>query len=205
MRSFLPSPRRVRNIVGAGAVGVAAALTFATPALACHPVADKPSIVCDDRGGAEITWTIKMDSNVTATVQGVTLTPEGSTLKNGKIAKGKTFGKQGVTDVQVVPPGTTKATMKVKVEYQYNGRKQTHELNASTEEFNCPVPSESPTPSESPAPSESAVASASSSGGSALPVTGANTAIIAGVAVLLVGAGAGLFLVARRRQVRFTA
>lgn len=41
--------------------------------------------------------------------------------------------------------------------------------------------------------------------GKALAMTGTNTALIGGAAVLLVGAGAGLFLVARRRRVRFTA
>jgi LPXTG-motif cell wall-anchored protein len=36
-------------------------------------------------------------------------------------------------------------------------------------------------------------------------VTGSNTGIMAGSAIVLVGAGAGLFMVARRRRVKFTA
>jgi hypothetical protein len=38
-----------------------------------------------------------------------------------------------------------------------------------------------------------------------LPLTGANTGLIAGTALLLVGSGAGLFLAARRRRIRFAA
>ena len=62
------------------------------------------------------------------------------------------------------------------------------------------------TPCETATPSApgSGVASASSTA-PALPVTGANTAIMVGSAVVLVGAGAGLFMVARRRRVRFAA
>lgn len=41
--------------------------------------------------------------------------------------------------------------------------------------------------------------------GTALAMTGTNTALIAGAAVLLVGTGAGLFLAARRRRIRFSA
>ncbi|NYH45430.1 LPXTG-motif cell wall-anchored protein [Micromonospora jinlongensis] len=41
--------------------------------------------------------------------------------------------------------------------------------------------------------------------GGGLPLTGTNTTLIAGGAVVLLAAGAGLFLVARRRRLRFTA
>jgi LPXTG-motif cell wall-anchored protein len=59
----------------------------------------------------------------------------------------------------------------------------------------------SPTESKS-----SAVAGASSSAASgSLPVTGTSIGIIAGVAVVLLGAGIALFVVARRRRIRFTA
>ncbi|MET8353326.1 MULTISPECIES: LPXTG cell wall anchor domain-containing protein [unclassified Micromonospora] len=40
--------------------------------------------------------------------------------------------------------------------------------------------------------------------GGGLPLTGTNTTLIAGGAVVLLAAGAGLFLVARRRRLRFT-
>jgi LPXTG-motif cell wall-anchored protein len=38
-----------------------------------------------------------------------------------------------------------------------------------------------------------------------LPVTGAQTGLYAGGAMVLLGAGAGLFFVARRRRVKFEA
>ncbi|MER7456195.1 LPXTG cell wall anchor domain-containing protein [Micromonospora sp. NPDC126480] len=41
--------------------------------------------------------------------------------------------------------------------------------------------------------------------GGGLPVTGANTTLIAGGAAVLLAAGAGLFVLARRRKLRFTA
>jgi len=41
--------------------------------------------------------------------------------------------------------------------------------------------------------------------GATLPVTGTNTALVAGGAAVLLSSGAGLFVVARRRRIRFTA
>jgi hypothetical protein len=71
-----------------------------------------------------------------------------------------------------------------------------------------PPTSTSPSPSggtggggESPTPTPSA----SKSAPPALPVTGSQAAIYGGGSVLLLGAGAGLFLAARRRRIQFEA
>lgn len=58
-----------------------------------------------------------------------------------------------------------------------------------------PEPEPSPAPEESPEPGE----------GGGLPVTGASTGVVAGIALLLVAFGAAMYLVARRRRIRFTA
>jgi hypothetical protein len=87
-----------------------------------------------------------------------------------------------------------------------------------------PSPSTSPskpTESGSPSPSHSTSASPSPSGGTgggaasptpsksatapALPVTGAQTGLLAGGALVLLGAGAGMFFLARRRRLKFEA
>jgi LPXTG-motif cell wall-anchored protein len=80
-----------------------------------------------------------------------------------------------------------------------------------------PVPSPTPTivptvePSDTPPPSEDDGEDEGDTGAGgeadeeSLPRTGASTALIAGGAVALLALGGGLFLVARRRRVRFTA
>jgi LPXTG-motif cell wall-anchored protein len=93
----------------------------------------------------------------------------------------------------------------------------------------CPAKSSSPRPSTSAKPSHSASAKPSASASArpsgsgsptptstdtppgpssstpALPVTGAQTAAYAGGSLLLLGAGAGLFFIARRRRIKFEA
>jgi LPXTG-motif cell wall-anchored protein len=47
--------------------------------------------------------------------------------------------------------------------------------------------------------------SAGAGGGTALPITGSASGVAAGLGLLLFTAGAGLYLMARRRRIRFTA
>jgi hypothetical protein len=67
-----------------------------------------------------------------------------------------------------------------------------------------PPPPESPAP-ESPAPESPAPESPEPGEGGGLPVTGASTGFVALVASLLVAFGSAMYLVARRRRIRFTA
>jgi LPXTG-motif cell wall-anchored protein len=62
-----------------------------------------------------------------------------------------------------------------------------------------------PSGSGSPTPTDTDTPPAPGSSTPALPVTGAQTAAYAGGSLLLLGAGAGLFFVARRRRIRFEA
>jgi LPXTG-motif cell wall-anchored protein len=64
-------------------------------------------------------------------------------------------------------------------------------------------PGASPTPTSTPTPIATPVDAAGTGGG--LPVTGAAAGTIAAVAAVLLGAGAILFVLARRRRVKFTA
>lgn len=77
-------------------------------------------------------------------------------------------------------------------------------------------PSSAPSSAAASAAAEASPATSVAAGGAtavpsmskaanSLPTTGSNTAIVAGAAMLLLGAGVALFLVARRRRVRFTA
>lgn len=80
------------------------------------------------------------------------------------------------------------------------------EIAAKGGKLTISVPGAKPTDypfTATPCPS-SGVAGASSSAGGALAVTGSSTTIVAGVALLILGAGTGFFLVARRRRIRFT-
>lgn len=233
LRHFLPSPRRIRNIIGASAVGVAAVLAFATPALACYPVSSHTE-VCSDQGQVVITWTINLEeSNRSATIQQVVSTPTGSVWSGDTLAKDVKIAQGGkLVAVQTLPAGQTEATLNVSVKLDgRNGSTEWLFNNAQPQKVKLPcsapskpatqTPTQPPTatPTETPSaiPSESSshgggasVApssiTSSTSGGASLPVTGSNTGAIVGVAVLLVGAGVGLFFMARRRQqVKFTA
>jgi LPXTG-motif cell wall-anchored protein len=293
LRRFLPSPRRIRNIVGAGAVGIAVAAAFATPAFACDASLGKHAACGDESGTVKVTWTLTtnddgavlsdvgvnagtltgdiangkaMKSGVTLTgIQtlkyseghaqldvklswhGYTWTPpmktnvltfDGQNLPS-KCEKGEGGGGGG-TPAPITPvftstcdsvivkitnprdkdvtvsitgvdkPVTIKAhdsktvTIKGTDLAKSNGVVEVKEGKAilGTTTWTAST-CESPSPSASvPA---SGVAGASSSASGALPVTGSNTVVIAGTALVLLAAGGGLFFVARRRRIKFTA
>jgi LPXTG-motif cell wall-anchored protein len=196
LRYFLPSARRMRNIIGAGVAGTAATIAFATPALACE-VQVQHTQACNADGRVEITWGLKIDE------RGKT----GSILEEGGWAKPEDSDWREITpdselssdtwnsSVQILPIGATEATLHLETEIDGVGNK--------TVEKTVPVAVTCASTPASPTANPTASKSPTSSG--ALPVTGANTAIIAGVATVLVVGGAALFFVARRRRVTFTA
>ena len=309
MRRFLPSPRRLRTILGAGAVGVVAAAAFATPAFACHGGITATSECGTTPGTIDITWTLTLRDNTPAggVLSEVVQTP--GTLKGG-IKNDATLTESGLTAIQTVPSSVHQARIDGKLTWTFADKHG--KLSETKWEFKegsnvatfphlkCDAPPSTPpsatpsaTPTKPPAskitftsdcttatvtienPSKDArkfevtgrtelvtvaaggketvviagdkltggtvevwlvepkgkeqvgsspwkptpcdtasptgsvvpsgVAGASSSAAGSLPVTGANIALISGAAILLVGAGAGLFMVARRRRVRFTA
>lgn len=196
MRYSSPSIRRMRNIICAGVAGTAATIAFATPAFACN-VQVQHTQACNADGRVEITWGLKLDE------QGKT----GKILEEGGWAEPEDSDWREITpdselssdawnsSVQILPIGTTEATLHLETEIEGVGKKTVEEtVSVQIKCASTPAsPSVSPTASKSPTSSGS------------LPVTGANTAIIAGVATVLVAGGAVLFFVARRRRVTFTA
>jgi hypothetical protein len=221
-----------RKLAVAGIAGAATTLAFATPALACHaefPV--KPTAACATENTALVTWTVK-PSDRGGKLQGYEFTVDGNKA-NGTAPKniGEALPDNSKFTL-TVSKGAKIAKLTVKVS---TDRGRSSEINLNVIDWSAcqapvvpPVTPSSPAPvqpttppvaspsapvSESPSvpvsPSESkssAVAGASSSAAAgSLPVTGTSIGIIAGVATLLLGAGVAMFLIARRRRVRFTA
>jgi hypothetical protein len=200
---------------------VAAAVAFSAPAFACHVVVPdnaKPKVECLTGGKAEITWSVALsDQGRTGTITTIKLTPADTEFtSDSQIKVGAEISSTPITGKQVVKAGATNATLEVTAKLGGKGG-DAKMLKAATADTAKCVSTEQPTtpPTASPSASASAkpsasssssgVAGTSSSSSGGLPVTGANTAAIAGTAVVLVGAGAGLFFVARRRRIKFTA
>ncbi len=211
MRRILPSSWR--KLAVAGVTGVAVALAFSAPASACHGI-PKGEPVCDTATTAKITWTLSVSDNG-AKIKSVTFLADGEAgTASGDIVKDATINKDTpLTATQVVSRSTKQAVMDITVEWP--NRPNTPDWSEAVKtDLNdvdwskCPAPSPSESESsDAPAPSPSSAVggNSSSSGGAALPVTGANTALMAGGALVLVGVGGGLFFLARRRRIRFTA
>lgn len=105
MNSFVPTMRRVFAVAGAVLAGVAAALAFASPASAHHPIVTGVG-ACDTATGEwVITWTVSnSQTNLAATVQARSFTPADSAF-NG-INVGDTIPIKGtgvLTATQRIP------------------------------------------------------------------------------------------------------
>lgn len=131
-------------------------------------------------------------------------------------------------ELEPIGPGATELTLPLTDAAAFyvrsprsDGSWSTWLVGIYTQPTDCPVdpspipstdPSTDPSPSDSPSDSPSAGSTATATpGGTAvpgagggLPVTGAETALLSTVGLVLVGAGTALFVVARRRRVRFT-
>jgi hypothetical protein len=199
LRRFLPS-RRFLSVTGAAVVGVAAALALAAPASA-HNVGVTGTAACNKQTGEwDVTWTITNDWSTDAKITDFDTNhsvkdSDGKQIKEGSIVPhkvGETDGK--LVGFQHLPGDSTTAHLEVKVVWA-EGTKDEFK-DESTDRFNLEgtctktsTPSASATPTPTPG----------------LPVTGAQAGLYAGIAVVLVGLGAGLFMVARRRRTEFTA
>jgi LPXTG-motif cell wall-anchored protein len=217
----MPSARRLLTIGGAAFVGLAATALFAAPASA-HSAEISGTSECASDGTYTIHWTINnkyRQVDVTLTdVKPAVPSLEGTTIKGGKSLKVDQPGVKGEAGDEVTLSfvavwkdgwdkdhnphlGTVKLKGDCKPECPGTGPKGGHPKPPAS----CP-PSASPSASggtggggeSSPSPSTSATTPA-------LPVTGAQTGLYAGGAMVLLGAGAGLFFVARRRRVKFEA
>src|SRR6266487_1680483 len=201
LRRFMPSTRRLLTLGGAAVVGLAVTALFAAPASATTASVTGTS-VCETNG----TYTITLKITDVKVTPDTPLTPD----LNGKKIKGQ---PAYVEATQTVPGTTTKAELSFHPVWS-NGHRVDRYKGSVTLKGKC-KPEGSPSPSTSARPSSSASPKPSESGGAgsptpssstpALPVTGAQTAAYAGGSLLLLGAGAGLFFIARRRRIKFEA
>jgi LPXTG-motif cell wall-anchored protein len=201
--------RRAFALAASATVMTAAALTMALPASA-HRSAVEGKADCDEAtGNFVVTWTVSnLQRDKVATLKKVRLLPEGTTVTN--IVEGATLAGGGeLTGVQVVSADARGAALAVSVEWS-NGKK--HDAIGKVEfKDKCekPTPTPTPTATETPAPTPTATPTATAppggGGGGDLPVTGAAVGGIVGAAAVLLAIGAGLFLLARRRRINFTA
>ena len=198
LRYSLLSAKRIRAAIGVGAVGAVAALAFVTPAFAADSLMEvRHSEKCNTQNRVEVTWGLKLTAqgaaaNLDQNQFSVELTPEPSEqdwvdLSGTDVISADAWNESR----QTLPAGTTKVALRI----TYPGDKgAVQELVNVTFDVSavCSKPSASSSPTTSPS-------------GSTLPVTGSSTIMIAGVAVVLLVVGAGVFFVARRRRVTFTA
>jgi LPXTG-motif cell wall-anchored protein len=219
----MPSARRLLTLGGAAFVGLAATALFAAPASA-HAVDISGKSDCASDGTYTIHWTI---DNKYRQVD-VTLTKvdpkdsglEGKTIKGGKSLDVDQTGIPGDTKGAV----TLSFTAVWKDGWQDNGNPHTGTVTlggkckpecppGGKDDKGGPKPGKSCAPSESPSPSpsggtgggEGSPTPSKSNTSPSLPVTGAQTGLYAGGAMVLLGAGAGLFFIARRRRIKFEA
>jgi hypothetical protein len=215
--------RRALVLAAGAAVAMAAALSVGAPASAHHSTVTGTCAQGTD-GGWVVTWTVSnSEKDIPATLKTVRWKPEGTTLTTIQVGATVPAGGQ-LTGVQTVPAGQRWAQLTVSSEWVRNG-KPVGEHNGKPksgkvwfDKDKCaPAPSPSASPSVSPSATPTATPPATSpatptpsgtpapGGGGGLPVTGTAVGGIVGAAAVLLAAGAVLFLVARRRRVRFTA
>jgi hypothetical protein len=212
----MPSGRGLLKVGGAAFAGIAATVMFAGPALACHIQDFAGKGVCDSTTGTvTINWFLNNESQGLPTKLTVTgHTPASSKVEILKDSPGQGQNANAVVR-QVGVPSNTPATITIHLDWD-RGRGQ-HDKDEKTFTFKgqtCNKDKPNPTASVTkpggngggagnPTPSLSTTAAAP--GGPGLPVTGPNAMIYGGTAVGLVGAGTGLFFMARRRRIKFEA
>jgi LPXTG-motif cell wall-anchored protein len=205
LRRFMPSARRLLTLGGVAFVGLAATALFAAPASA-HIAAVSGDSKCASDGTYTIHWTIdnkyrQVDVKLTD-VKPAGTKLEGVTIKGGAVLE---FDQTGI-------PGDTKGDVTLSFTAVWkDGWHDTGNPHSGTVTLKgkCKPSEESPSPSPSPSGGtgggEGSPTPSKSNTSPSLPVTGAQTGLYAGGAMVLLGAGAGLFFVARRRRVKFEA
>ncbi|MCW2643187.1 MAG: LPXTG-motif cell wall anchor domain [Dactylosporangium sp.] len=216
LRRFVPSTRRMSTLAGAAFVGIAATAMFAAPASAWHAnVHGTPT--CDQETG---TWTVTWSADNTsegkpAKVSVDSYAPAGSHVNIAKPDIPKLADTDGVAVQTGIPANATTAMLKLRFQwYKDTGSDKGKILDDKTFEGTVGIPATpcekkppasgggggGTTPTPTPTPTATKTTAAPT-----LPVTGSQTGLYAGGAVVLLGAGAGLFMVARRRRVNFEA
>jgi LPXTG-motif cell wall-anchored protein len=229
LRRFMPSARRLLTLGGAAFVGLAATALLAAPASA-HTATVAIDQKCDHgTGKIEVTFTVSNDYPKDATLSNVVSSPALTKIVNGATVDKKKGDKDGTLSETVqVEPGTT-VKLGVTATWKEQPKDFVYKVPAQSLDTkdNCkpecppsvepkgggPKPQPSCPPSESPSPSpsggtgggEGSPTPSKSNTSPSLPVTGAQTGLYAGGAMVLLGAGAGLFFVARRRRIKFEA
>jgi LPXTG-motif cell wall-anchored protein len=199
------------TLAGAAFVGLAASAMLAAPASA-HTASLSHDAVCDTKYNmVKVTWTISNDYPAVATLSNVYASPTLSAIVNGATVPKKT-DKDGVLSQSVLVGAGTKVSLGFTATWPDGVTRTVGPQAVDTTGICKESPSPSPSESESPSPSPSGGTggggespSPSRSAAPSLPVTGAQTGLYAGGAVVLLGAGAGLFLLARRRRIKFEA
>jgi len=223
----MPSTRRLISLGGAAFVGLAASALLIAPASA-HTAALSLDHKCADNGSVKVVVTVTNDWNTDATLRRVDTTPA---LK--KIKDGATVGaNNGALKESVSVPAGTKVSVSFLATWA-DGHKQPVSDSLDTgglcgqpcppsitteghkgggkggkPQPSCPPTEGSPSPSPSGGGEGGGAGSPTPSASDTtptLPKTGAQTSYIAGGAVVLLGAGTGLFFLARRRRVKFEA
>lgn len=210
------TPISWRKLAVAGIAGIATTLAFASPAAACYPVFKGAKAQCVSETTATVAWTVSSDT-AGATLQTSTFTIDGQAA-TGSAPAGLGNGNElpDKSAFTLTVPNTAKRAelaVGLSADDGTNTGVLSQEIDLTQIDWSKCKKTESASPSTSASPSApasptasngSGVAGASSSAAGSLPVTGASAGIIAGVAVVLLAAGAGLFMMARRRRIRFT-
>jgi LPXTG-motif cell wall-anchored protein len=214
----MPSGRGLLKVGGAAFAGIAATVMFAGPAMACHIQDLSGKGVCDSTTGTvTVDWFINNESQGFPTKISVTgHTPASSKVEVLKDNPGQGANSNAVVR-QVGVASNTPATITIHIDWD-RGRGQ-HDKDDKTFTFKgqtCTKTPDKPKPTPTntkpggngggaPAPTPSVSTTTAAPGGPSLPLTGPNAMIYGGTAVGLVGAGTGLFFMARRRRIKFEA
>jgi LPXTG-motif cell wall-anchored protein len=208
LQRFTPSARRLLSFGGAVLTGIAVSAMLAAPASA-H-TADVTGTACKTTTGTwVVTWKVSNDHESKMHFENLDAQP--STIE-GINDKTTIAGNGSVTGTQTLDQdGIGKASLSFKPTWE-DGFVPKGKVKATPEKVGkCKPEQPQPKPSES---SEAPPPPGGGGGGGSvpptpskptLPVTGSQTAIYGGGAAVLLGAGAGLFFVARRRRIRFEA
>lgn len=188
--------RRILSLAVALTAGAFGVLLLAAPASA-HDATATPELSCQSDGSVLVTWTIKNDYNMAATVSNLSGKPTTPDAAGTELAA---YGS--ITVTQTVDSAVRGASISYHVTWT-DGYALDKSASVGVGLKRC-ASSPSPSPS-SVAPSPSAVPVSSSPAGTgggsgSLPVTGSSLPAIIGVAAALVVGGVVLFVFARRRR-----
>jgi hypothetical protein len=203
----LKSPlRRVVAIAAGALIGVAGAAAVAAPAAAHHPAISGQAGCIDAEGNWTVTWTLgNSENDITAEVAEVRPDEAVSNIQPG--ATVPKSGEGTLTGEQTLGKDDEQAVLWVKLRWWRDGRAIEEGARAKVDQPEaCPAPNPSPSEPDKPGePEPEPSESENPGGGGGLPVTGVPAGGLAAGAGLVLALGAVLFLLARRRRVKFTA